>query len=70
MEPRTYLKDSFEFLPDERFGGMAVVRKAYLDEAGTACALKYPVRESSEGLASLSLNRELQALSDLEHENK
>jgi KaiC/GvpD/RAD55 family RecA-like ATPase len=67
MEPRTYVTDEFELLAEERSGGMARVRKARRKLDGAFCALKYVGREGDIDLASVSFNRELSALSKLEH---
>ena len=69
MDPRTFLKEHFELIAVERRGGMSIIRKARLRDTGDICALKYPSRESSEGFAAVSLNRELKALGNLEHRN-
>lgn len=69
MQPHSYSYDSFQLVGPVRHGGMATVRQACLKETGAICALKFPKREGFEGIASLSLTRELKALSDLEHNN-
>jgi serine/threonine protein kinase/KaiC/GvpD/RAD55 family RecA-like ATPase len=69
MEPSPYVIGDFELKDEERSGGMSRVRKAKLTKGNTLCALKFARLEGDKTLANASLNRELGALSNLEHPN-
>ena len=69
MQTRAYLAEAFDLLADTRMGGMSHIRKATLVEEGKTCALKYSNSESAGDYASTSFNRELAALSNMEHQN-
>lgn len=68
MQPRAFFSSrDFELLNIERRGGMSKIAKAKLNATGEQCALKYA---SDTGDAStLSFNREVDALSSVEHLN-
>jgi serine/threonine protein kinase len=69
METRMYLSNEFTLLGVDRSGGMSHVRKATIKATEEVCALKYSHRESAESRASTSFDREIKALSDMEHGN-
>jgi serine/threonine protein kinase len=69
LEPTRYLFSDFGLLGTEREGGMAVVKKAALKPSNIVCALKYAKRDANTDAVAESFDRELKALTNLEHKN-
>jgi serine/threonine protein kinase len=69
MSFATFSLADFEIQPFPRKGGMSVVHKAKHLDDGRYYALKYPARESAEDTATLSMTRERDSLSNLDHPN-
>lgn len=69
MNSGMYLRKDFKELEIERLGGMSRIRKAELLATGRPCALKFSIRDSQEQRSSVSMDRELEALGDMEHVN-
>lgn len=57
----------FVFLPSERKGGMAIIKQARSVKDDKTYALKYPARGGQQEVATLSMTRECESLSALDH---